>query len=361
MRDTRSSAPPPRAVDEDRRFLRRVTQVLACSTLLALFVALLWFHASVLFVLFGAFLFSVVLFHLGEWVSARTPLGRKTATAAILVLSLAVVAIAVFALGKTLSKQFGGLFEDLPRSVDAVRVKLQSIPWARPIVGTPKPDDMQKIGEQAAKKAPMILSGVSDAVGFLIVWFFVGLYGAFDPSPYRKGVLALVAPRHRVRASELMREISQNLFRWVLGRSIAMIVCGVMSVVGLHFLKIPMATALGILAGVLTFVDFAGAIVSAVPPILVALGMGGMHAVWVVVLYVGIHIVEGYLLAPYIMRKAVHLPPALTLAMQAILGSVFGILGLTFAVPLTVVGLITVKRLYVQPLEDTKLAQKEAA
>lgn len=357
MRDVRSSSHPPRSADDDRRFLGRVGKTLGCAALLSLLVALVWFHASVLFVLFGAYLFAVVLFHLGEWVSARTPLGRKTATAAILLFSLVVVASATFALGHTLNKQFGGLFEDLPRSVDSLRAKLQALPWARPIVGTPKPDDMQKLGEQAAKKAPMILSGLSESLGFLVVWFFVGVYGAFDPAPYRKGVLALVAPRHRVRASELMREISQNLFRWVLGRTIAMVVCGVMSVVGLHLLKIPMATALGILAGVLTFVDYAGAIVSAVPPILVALPMGGTHAVWVVGLYVVIHIVEGYLLAPYIMRKAVHLPAALTLAMQAILGSVFGIMGLTFAVPLTVVGLLVVKRLYVQPLEDTKLAE----
>jgi len=57
----------------------------------------------------------------------------------------------------------------------------------------------------------------------------------------------------------------------------------------------------------------------------------------VLIFFVGLHIVEGYVLTPLLARKTVHLPPASTLATQVLLATLLGPLGLTFATPLLVV------------------------
>ncbi|HUZ66007.1 MAG TPA: AI-2E family transporter, partial [Acetobacteraceae bacterium] len=65
-------------------------------------------------------------------------------------------------------------------------------------------------------------------------------------------------------------------------------------------------------------------------------------------LYICVQIVEGNLTTPIIQQQTIDLRPALTIAMQLLLGVLFGILGLTLAVPLTAVGITLVKTLYVK-------------
>jgi hypothetical protein len=65
-------------------------------------------------------------------------------------------------------------------------------------------------------------------------------------------------------------------------------------------------------------------------------------------IYLGVHVVEGYVLVPLVQRRAVHLPPALTLSAQVILGFLAGFIGLLFATPLVAAGLVLVRMIYVE-------------
>ena len=60
-------------------------------------------------------------------------------------------------------------------------------------------------------------------------------------------------------------------------------------------------------------------------------------------LYIFIQIVESYFITPAVQKKMVEIPPALLLAMQVVGGSVFGILGLILAGPMTAVILALTK------------------
>jgi len=51
-----------------------------------------------------------------------------------------------------------------------------------------------------------------------------------------------------------------------------------------------------------------------------------------------------------VQRRAVHLPPALTLSAQIILGVLAGFLGLLFATPLVAAGLVLVRMIYVEDI-----------
>ncbi len=55
---------------------------------------------------------------------------------------------------------------------------------------------------------------------------------------------------------------------------------------------------LGLLAGVLEFVPFAGPIIAAVPAILLALAVSPDLALWVLLLYLAVQQFEGYVLTP---------------------------------------------------------------
>ncbi len=56
-------------------------------------------------------------------------------------------------------------------------------------------------------------------------------------------------------------------------------------------------------------------------------------------------------------KKMVNLPPALTLSMQAILGTLLGVIGITLATPLTAAVMVATRMLYVEDvLHDTGTA-----
>jgi predicted PurR-regulated permease PerM len=61
-----------------------------------------------------------------------------------------------------------------------------------------------------------------------------------------------------------------------------------------------------------------------------------------------VQFVEGNVVMPLVQKWAVHLPPVLGLLSIVAFGIVFGVMGILFAVPLTVVVVVLVKRLWIQ-------------
>jgi predicted PurR-regulated permease PerM len=133
---------------------------------------------------------------------------------------------------------------------------------------------------------------------------------------------------------------------WLVGQMIAMAAVGTITITGLLLVGAPMAISLGVLAMLLTFVPYIGAIASAVPAILLALTHSQHMALYVVLVFLVAHFVEGYILVPLIQHKLVYLPPAMILVMQFLMQLFAGVIGVTLATPLMVVGMVLIKKLY---------------
>jgi predicted PurR-regulated permease PerM len=61
-------------------------------------------------------------------------------------------------------------------------------------------------------------------------------------------------------------------------------------------LAIPLALTLGLIAGILELIPYVGPWLAAVPAALIALPLGPGHVVTTLALYLGLHILEGYVL-----------------------------------------------------------------
>ena len=98
------------------------------------------------------------------------------------------------------------------------------------------------------------------------------------------------------------------------------------------------------------FVPYIGSILSAVPSGVIAASIDLSLAVYVIALYIGVHIIEGYILVPIVQRRVVHLPPALTLSAQIIFAVLAGFLGLLLATPLVATALVMIRMIYVEDI-----------
>jgi predicted PurR-regulated permease PerM len=140
----------------------------------------------------------------------------------------------------------------------------------------------------------------------------------------------------------------------MLGTFVSMGVVGLVTGIGLWLIGVPSALALGLLAGLLEFVPIIGPIAASVPAILLAFSHSTEMALWTAGLFILVQQLEGNLIQPIVQRYAVDLPPALLLFSVVAGGLLFGIVGIIFAAPLTVVTFVLVKRLYVREVLDTE-------
>jgi predicted PurR-regulated permease PerM len=134
----------------------------------------------------------------------------------------------------------------------------------------------------------------------------------------------------------------------MVGQLISMTAVGLLSYVGLSLLGVPLALTLAVVAFLLTFIPFIGPLLSAIPVVLVAFSAGATTALYALLLYSAIQMLEGYVLTPNVQRRSVALPPALTIAAQVLLGVLVGALGVVLATPLAATGLVVVNKLYVR-------------
>lgn len=168
--------------------------------------------------------------------------------------------------------------------------------------------------------------------GILLVLFVAAYIGA-DPNLYHGLMLELVPKERRPHAALTLRHVGDTLRQWLTMQLIAMVVIGGVTTIFLFALHVKAALPLGILAGLLKFIPIIGSIVAAIPAVAMAFIDSPHKALVILIGYVVIQLVENHLLIPVLMKAGVDIPPALTLAAQAIMSVLFGFFGLLLAVP----------------------------
>src|SRR5262249_34159062 len=176
---------------------------------------------------------------------------------------------------------------------------------------------------------------------FFIV-LFLGLAFAAQPGIYHEGLLFLAPAKHRARATVIIDGISDTLERWLIAQIIVMLAVGAVTWIGLAIIGIPGSFILGIQAGLLAFIPTVGAIIAGVIVVLASLSTGWIAALSALVLFLGVHAMESYVLTPILQRQALDIPPAPLFRFQILLGVVFGIGGLALALPLVAIAKVLI-------------------
>lgn len=328
---------------------QRTAVVCAVVSLFGFAVWGLVFGADVLLVIFAGFLFAVFLRALSEVVERYTGLG-KTWSLVVVVLGLTVLAVASgwFLVPKLVS-QIQDLRHQLPESLSKLRKQfgdsdlgewvLQREPFFEKMV--PEPSSIMS-GTTGA------LSSAIGTAGIALMIFYTGLMLAAQREIYIQGMLQFLPSSKREQADHVFTAMGRTLKWWLAAKVVSMIFVGVATWLGLIVLNIQLAVSLSALAAVLTFIPNFGPIISATPAVLLGLMQSPMTAVWVIVLFIVVQLLESYIVTPAIQYRALSMPPVLVVAAQLMGGVWFGILGLALATPLLAAAMVLVQELYLR-------------
>ena len=315
----------------------RLLALAAAGILGFLFV---WFEFKLLLLAFAGLLLSIVLHACAAWIADHTRLKPFPAYLATLFAITGIVAAIFLVLAPRVLTQLSEAATVIPHSIQETKAYLLRQPWGPPTLRLVH-RAMQGNSIQITTWARDTFEGLID----LVIIVVIGFFGALNPRGYREGLLSLVPIRHRNRARELSDQAIFTLRSWLLGQLIPMAVLGIASIVGLWALGVPLAFTVGLLTGVLIFIPYVGSVSSGIVAILLALQQSTHTALWVLALYCVFHLMEGYILTPMVQKRAVRLPPVLTVLSQVCLWNIAGVLGVAVAAPLAAVGLVLVKEL----------------
>jgi predicted PurR-regulated permease PerM len=327
-----------------------VAVAVALTVLIGLYLAGPVLH--VLLAVFAGILLAVLLDALASWLrrGLRTP--RPWSLALAIAAALAALGGAVWLTGPHLADQIAELGQRIPSAISAVKSFLMRYEWSRAwLANIPEQFlPLSSVFWNITGAFSIFLGGVVTAV----VALFVGVYLAVEPEVYIDGTLRLIPPARRARGREVLGALGHALRWWLIGRLAVMTAVGTLTWVGLSLAGIPVAAALGLIAGLLSFVPFLGPALGAVPALLVGLLQGPSQALVVLIVYTAVQSLEGYLITPLIQERAVSVPPVVPITAQVMLGVLFGVLGLVLATPLAVVVTVLVQMLYIEDvLGDT--------
>jgi predicted PurR-regulated permease PerM len=351
---------------ENRNFIKYVLIICVIVTLIILLVVATGYIVDILMLVFAAVLLAVFLRGLADLLSDYVKISEGKAVLLVSVILVVILAGSVALLAPSVTKQATHLREELPRSAQNAAQYISQFGWGRAIIEQmPSTDEiMNKINAATLLSS---VGGFFSTTAGMVANFFItillAIYFATEPKTYIYGFTKLFPINKRPRVEEVIGEIGDTLRWWLIGKIGSMIVIGILTWIGLSIIGVPLALTLGLIAGLLSFIPNFGPILSAIPAILLAFIESPFTAVYVIVLYIGVQLIESNLITPWIERQTVELPPALTIVSQLILGVLIGGLGLVLATPILAVLMVLIQMLYIQDVlgdEDTEINEENS-
>src|SRR3954449_10173505 len=340
------------------------------AILAAIIVMVLYYGREIIIPIALAVLLSFVLAPLVRLVQ-RLRIPRSLAVVSVVVIAFAFI----FAMGSLLATQLTQLAGDLPRYQSTISEKIQSFRETTAGRGTlerassmlkdlskelDKPKEAATaLGAGASPKAavpkpvpvevrqpdPGALESLQSLISPLlhplattgIIVIFV-IFILLQREDLRNRLIRLVGSHDLQRTTAALDDAASRLSRLFLIQLVLNGSFGIVIGTGLWLIGVPSAILWGILAAVLRFVPYIGAVIAAAFPLALAVAVDPTWTMllWTIALFVVVEPVVGHVLEPMVYGHSTGLSPVAVVASATFWTALWGPIGLVLATPLTI-------------------------
>ncbi|UPK46589.1 MULTISPECIES: AI-2E family transporter [Paenibacillus] len=159
--------------------------------------------------------------------------------------------------------------------------------------------------------------------------------------------LVHIAPKRFQKDSrEVVLEIDQALSGFIVGRVLVNLALGVLMYIGFLIIGLPYALLLTVIAVIMNFVPFIGAILSSVPIVIMGLVVSPSVAIWSLIIILVAQQIQDNLVAPYVFGKKLDIHPLTTIILVLGAGDLGGIIAILIIIPVYMIVKIILVRIY---------------
>ncbi len=291
----------------------------------------------------------------------RWRLGRTGGVVVVFLLLSLVIAALVLLLIPMLNTQISRLIAELPAII--AWFQNTALPWVTDRLGLDNPSldgseltaMLREHWQSAGGIAAGVLAGVSKSGMAVIGWLInlvlvpvVTFYLLRDWDVLVARVRAMLPRPIEPTVSKLANESDQVLGAFLRGQMLVMLALATIYSVGLWIVGLNLALLIGVVAGVISFVPYLGAIVGVGAAIIATLVQHGdlWHLVAVLIVFGIGQAAEGMVLQPLLLGDRIGLHPVAVIFAVMAGGQLFGFLGVLLALPVAAVLMVVLRHLY---------------
>jgi predicted PurR-regulated permease PerM len=194
------------------------------------------------------------------------------------------------------------------------------------------------IGTGLRKAFSSVLGAVLMILNLIVVPILV-FYILADWHQLRAALAHSIPPRWRRTILSIAGEIDLKLRQFMRGQLLVSVSMAVLYALGLGLMRVPLGVILGLVAGALNIVPYLGMAVGLIPALLLDFLQyrSWSRLLGILLVFVAVQSIEGWVLTPRLVGKAIGLHPVAVLLAVLMGGQLFGFAGVLLAVPATAV------------------------
>ncbi|WP_374331190.1 AI-2E family transporter [Aestuariivirga sp.] len=323
-------------------------QVMIWAASFAVLVLALWLLSPILLPFLAGFVLAYFLDPIADRLQSWG-LSRLTAALLIVIVALILLVAALVVFVPMLADQVGRFAGELPALVQSFATRLNgwAPAWMKDAVAKSGADIQGSITQFAGNAANWVLSvlktlltgglALVNLVSLLVVTPIVAFYMLIDWDRMIQTIDSWVPRDYVDTVRELGRDVNAAMAGFIRGQGTVCLVLGIFYAAGLSIAGLKFGLAIGLFAGALTFIPYAGAATGGVVAIGVALVQfwPDYWAIGLVVAIFGVgQFLEGNFLSPKLVGKSIGLHPVWLMFALFAFGYAFGFVGLLLAVPM---------------------------
>lgn len=174
-----------------------------------------------------------------------------------------------------------------------------------------------------------IFNGILNFFMVLILTFFL----VVDEKKVDSFFISLFPSKHGTYIVEKLEAVKIKVGLWLRGQVVLMALMFLISWLVFSLLGLEYALTLAMLAGIGELIPVVGVFIAAIPALLVGFNQSPWMLLWTFVAIIIIQQIEGNILVPVVMKKAVGLSPIVVILAMLVGYQMLGILGMIIAIP----------------------------
>ncbi|MBT4442833.1 MAG: AI-2E family transporter [Oceanospirillaceae bacterium] len=318
-------------------------QALLLVVLLALGLTSVLMFGSTLAPVIASMILAYLTFGLVQWLE-RFGVRHLPAVWGIYCLFIALLLVFVFVTLPLLWHQATALLSDLPLMLDKVRALFMLLPEQYPDLVTVA--QIKQIADAAMSEAgnagqlllSFSLASIGQSITLLVYLVLVPILVFFflkDGHMMVRWITAFL-PAERSILSRVWLEMDQQIANYVRGKVIEIIIVGGATYVAFLWLGLNYAALLAMIVGLSVLIPYIGATLVTIPVALIGYVQWGVSTEFytLLVVYGIIQALDGNVLVPLLFSEAVNLHPVAIIVAVLFFGSLWGLWGVFFAIPL---------------------------